>query len=85
MKTGLFILSFLLVISTFAQNSKPTELKLVGSHFSYAKGNIDVEVLTEIIQQKQDKVFIDNNHWFVSGWETKNPRNNDENKLPPNQ
>jgi hypothetical protein len=32
-------------------------LSLVGSNFSFAKGNIDVEVLTEIIQQKQDEVL----------------------------
>ena len=34
---------------------------------------------------KEDKVFIDNNHWFVSGWETKHAKSYDKNQLPPKQ
>lgn len=44
-----------LLVSTFASAQR---LSLVGSNFSFAKGNIDVEVLTEIIQQKQDEVMV---------------------------
>lgn len=54
MKIILFFLSVLFALNTFGQSSP--ELKLVGSNFSYAKGNIDVELLTEIIQQKQEEV-----------------------------
>lgn len=48
------ILVACLLFSTFSYAQK---LSLVGSNFSFAKGNIDVEVLTEIIQQKQDEVI----------------------------
>ena len=52
------LLSFILIILTytltFSQNS-PT-LKLTGSSPSLSKGNINTEVLTAIIQQKQEEI-----------------------------
>lgn len=56
MRTNLFILLYLILgtITSYSQSS--ANLKLVGSNFSYSKGNIDVDLLTEIIQQKQEEV-----------------------------
>ncbi len=57
------LLVVVLLISTFSfgqtdekAKESPSKLKLVGSNFSYTRGNIDVELLTEIIQQKQEEV-----------------------------
>lgn len=50
-------LKLLLACMLFSTFSFAQRLSLVGSNFSFAKGNIDVEVLTEIIQQKQDEVM----------------------------
>lgn len=52
MKLKILVACLFLSTLTYAQR-----LSLVGSNFSFAKGNIDVEVLTEIIQQKQDEVM----------------------------
>ena len=52
------ILIILLFTSTLAlgQAKDAPKLELKGSNFSYTKGNIDVELLTQIIQQKQEEV-----------------------------
>jgi hypothetical protein len=39
---------------------------------SHAFGNLNQEefrILYDLL--KEDKVYIDNKHWFVSGWDTK--------------
>lgn len=50
------LLLFFVFFASFAFGQGP-RLSLVGSNFSFAKSNIDVEVLTEIIQQKQNEVM----------------------------
>ncbi|WP_353197592.1 hypothetical protein [Parapedobacter defluvii] len=52
MKTRLLFLLLFISSLSYGQNS----LSMLGSNYSFAKGNIDVEVLTEIIQQKQGEV-----------------------------
>ncbi|WP_319589493.1 hypothetical protein [uncultured Draconibacterium sp.] len=56
MKKLILILTLILITysSTFSQNS-PT-LKLTGASPSLSKGNIDTEVLSAIIQQKQEEI-----------------------------
>ena len=57
MKSRLLIYALLLLvsISSFSQETSPT-LKLTGSSPSLSKGNINTEVLTAIIQQKQEEI-----------------------------
>ncbi|OYU66926.1 MAG: hypothetical protein CFE22_06465 [Cytophagaceae bacterium BCCC1] len=53
---------------------------------SHAFGQLSQEefrILYDLL--KEDKVFIDNNLWFFSGWETKHPNSHDKNQLPPKQ
>ena len=52
----LFISSFSFGQTIDKSKDKIPELTLVGSNFSFTKGNINVELLTEIIQQKQQEV-----------------------------
>lgn len=56
MKPKLLFIAVCLCHAFFLKAQSP-KLSLVGSNFSFARGNIEVEVLTEIIQRKQDEVM----------------------------
>lgn len=53
---------------------------------SHAFGHLSHEefrILYDLL--KEDKVFIDNSHWFIGGWENPKLKNHDKTKLPQKQ
>lgn len=56
MKTKLLIFAMLILVSTSSFSQDSPKLNFTGSSPSLSKGNIDTEVLTAIIQKKQEEI-----------------------------